>query len=120
MENAQGAPPDPIRLLILGDGSVRTLPLHGTRWVIGRSSDCDVQLRDLTVSRKHLLIERHGDEFRFQELSGSNPVMLDGRPRKQGVVRIGQTLSEGGNCLRRTAPAVTPFANLITDTSAQT
>lgn len=83
------------RLLVLGDGSVRTIPLTGTRWIIGRANDCDVPLRDPTVSRRHLLLERNGDEFRFQDLGGSNPVLLEGKPAKHGVVGVGQTLAIG-------------------------
>ena len=83
------------RLLIVGDGTVRTVPLHGTRWVIGRATDCTIPLRDPTVSRRHLLIERQGEGFRFQDLGGSNPVLLDGRASNTGTIRLGQTLAIG-------------------------
>lgn len=83
------------RLLVLGDGSVRTISLHGSRWFVGRAADSSVPLRDPTVSRKHLVIERRGDDFHFQDLGGSNPVLLDGRPTKQGQVLVGQTLAIG-------------------------
>jgi two-component system NtrC family response regulator len=87
--------PASYRLLVLGDGSVRTLPLHGHRWVVGRSADCHVPLRDPTVSRRHLLLERNGEQFTFQDLGGSNPVLLDGKPCKQGVLEPDQTLTVG-------------------------
>lgn len=83
------------RLVILGEGSVRTVPLSGQRWVLGRAPDCTIPLRDPTVSRRHLAIERNGDCFRFQDLGGSNPILLDGRPANQGVLAIGQTLLIG-------------------------
>jgi transcriptional regulator with AAA-type ATPase domain len=83
------------RLLVLGDGSVRTIPLEGSRWIVGRAIDCDVPLRDPTVSRRHVLLERHGEQFSFQDLGGSNPVMLDGRACKQGVIAPDQTLTIG-------------------------
>jgi transcriptional regulator with AAA-type ATPase domain len=94
MESAEPTSPN-YRLLILGDGSVRTIPLGGNRWVIGRSSDCDIPLRDPTVSRRHLQLERMENEFRFLDLGGSNPVLVDNRPAKQGVVQPGQMLSIG-------------------------
>ena len=84
------------RLVILGEGSVRTVPLSGQRWVLGRAPDCTIPLRDPTVSRRHLAIERNGDCFRFQDLGGSNPILLDGRPANQGVLAIGQTLLRWG------------------------
>ncbi|MFT7537333.1 MAG: pSer/pThr/pTyr-binding forkhead associated (FHA) protein, partial [Hyphomicrobiaceae bacterium] len=83
------------RLLILGDGSVRTIPLTGMRWTIGRALDCSITLRDPTVSRRHLLIERVGDSFQFQDLGGANPAQIDGRPARQGSIRAGQQLSIG-------------------------
>jgi hypothetical protein len=75
------------RLLVLGDGSVRTIALRGSRWVVGRANDCDVPLRDPTVS---------------------NPVMLEGRPTKEGSVEVGATLAIGLTRLvieRRPMPA---------------
>jgi transcriptional regulator with AAA-type ATPase domain/pSer/pThr/pTyr-binding forkhead associated (FHA) protein len=83
------------RLVVLGDGSVKTIPLVGTNWVLGRSPECSIQLRDPTVSRRHLRIDREGDEFRFQDLGGSNPILLDGRPTRQGDLVPGQTIVIG-------------------------
>lgn len=83
------------RLVIFGDGSVRTVPLQGRRWVIGRASDVDITLRDLTVSRRHLTLERDGDQFRFQDMGSSNPILLDGKLANQGVWSPGQTLQIG-------------------------
>lgn len=96
------------RLLVFGNGSVRTIPLHGTRWVVGRADDCTITLRDPTVSRRHVLIERAGETFRFRDLGGSNPVLLDGAPRQEGVLEVGQTLLVGLSRLtleRRNQPA---------------
>jgi transcriptional regulator with AAA-type ATPase domain/pSer/pThr/pTyr-binding forkhead associated (FHA) protein len=95
MEPAASSPATQYRLLILGDGSVRTIPLGGNRWVIGRSADSDIPLRDPTVSRRHVQIERVENEFRFLDLGGSNPVLIDHRPSKQGVIQVGQVMSIG-------------------------
>lgn len=83
------------RLLIVGDGTVRTIPLQGERWVIGRAEDCCIILRDMTVSRRHLQLERRGSTFTFKDLGGANPVMLDGRPTQHGQLCPGQTLTIG-------------------------
>lgn len=83
------------RLLVFGDGSVRTVALNGSRWIIGRAGDCDITLRDPTVSRRHLLLERRGDEFHFQDLGGSNPILCDGRALRQGTLAVGQVLAIG-------------------------
>jgi transcriptional regulator with AAA-type ATPase domain len=83
------------RLVIQSDGSVRTVPLTGDRWIVGRSLDSTIVLRDATVSRRHLLIERHGSAFRFQDLGGSNPILIDGKPAREGVVEPGQAMQVG-------------------------
>ena len=109
MENdTQTIPASPFRLLVLGDGSVRTIPLSGSRWVVGRSPECTIPLRDPTVSRRHIEIERKGDSFLFRDLGGSNPVTVDGRPSSQGILEPGQTLAIGLTRLileRRNRPA---------------
>lgn len=83
------------RLLILSDGSVRTIPLTGNRWTIGRSLDCAITLRDPTVSRRHLQLERADGIFRFQDLGGANPALLDGKPARSGTIAEGQQLTIG-------------------------
>lgn len=106
------------RLLILGDGSVRTVPLEGSRWIIGRAPDCSIPLRDPTVSRKHLLLERVGEEFRFQDLGGANPAQIDGRPVRQGSLAVGQSIRIGLTTLRverrqRPAPIATDAGSTV-------
>lgn len=83
------------RLVILGDGTVRTVPLRGDRWTIGRADDCSVVLRDPTVSRRHLQIEWNGTSFQFRDLGGSNPVAVDGKPAHQGEILPGQVITIG-------------------------
>jgi DNA-binding NtrC family response regulator/pSer/pThr/pTyr-binding forkhead associated (FHA) protein len=114
--DTQHIPASPFRLLILGDGSVRTIPLTGSRWVIGRSPECTIPVRDPTVSRRHVEIERQGDSFLFRDLGGSNPIALDGRPASQGILEPGHSLTIGLTRLileRRNRPA-----HLVNDAAA--
>ncbi|MCA8974200.1 MAG: sigma 54-interacting transcriptional regulator [Planctomycetes bacterium] len=83
------------RLVILGDGSVRTVPLHGERWVVGRAPDCEISLRDPTVSRRHVLLERTGSSIHLKDLGGRNPVLVDCKPRSEAELAAGQTISIG-------------------------
>ena len=106
------------RLLILGDGSVRTIPLTGSRWTIGRSLDCSITLRDPTVSRRHLVLERDGNTFRFQDLGSANPALLDGRSTRHSVLAPGQQLTIGLTRLvleerRRPAPSATNLVSTV-------
>lgn len=94
-QDTEPTPTTAYRLVVLGDGSVRTIPLVGSRWIVGRAPECSIPLRDPTVSRRHLSLERRGETFRFQDLGGSNPLLLDGRPIHQGVLEVGQTLLVG-------------------------
>ncbi len=102
------------RLLVWSDGSVRSIPLRGERWVIGRSLGCDIVLRDAAVSRRHLLLERQGNGFAFQDLGSSNTPMLGGKAARQGKLAPGQTLTVGGTRLvveaRTTPPVFAPTA----------
>lgn len=83
------------RLVIYNDSSVHTVALHGAAWTIGRGDDCDICLRDPTVSRQHLRIERRADEFHFTDLGGKNPICLDGKPCKSGTLSLGSSLTVG-------------------------
>ncbi|MBK8095696.1 MAG: sigma 54-interacting transcriptional regulator [Planctomycetes bacterium] len=94
IENNAGASTS-YRLLIFHGESIRTFTLTGTEWVIGRANDCDITLPDQTVSRKHLRLERRDEEFLFKDLGGANPVLLNGRPMRQGVFPLNQTMVIG-------------------------
>lgn len=107
-------PQTSFRLLVWSDGSVRSIPLRGERWVIGRSLGCDIVLRDAAVSRRHVLLERQGNDFAFRDLGSSNTPMLGGKSARQGKLAAGQTLTVGSTRLviepRSTPPAFVPSA----------
>ena len=113
MSEAHAANPIPashFRLLIYGNGSVRTVPLVGERWILGRADDCEITLRDPTVSRRHLLLERDGERILFRDLGGVNPILVEGTPRQDGTFEPGQTLQLGLTRLtleRRSQPVST-------------
>jgi len=50
------------------------------RLVVGRGSECDVQLPDQRVSRQHLRLERRGDELWVEDLGSRAGTRLNGRP----------------------------------------
>jgi hypothetical protein len=81
-----------------GSGAHHIL-LQGTN-VIGRSSACDIRLRDPTVSRQHARLEVSGDRFLLFDLQSTAGTFLDseevgqltGTPLKNGaVMRLGAT-----------------------------
>jgi transcriptional regulator with AAA-type ATPase domain len=83
------------KLLILSDGSARSIRLTGNRWTIGRSLDCDITLRDPTVSRRQLILERKDDEFHFEDLGSPNPPHINGKAVRQGQLKLNQEVAIG-------------------------
>lgn len=56
---------------MLVDETGTEIPLDDGRYVVGRSQECDVVLLDspADVSRRHLIIDRHGEEVRLTDTS---------------------------------------------------
>ena len=52
--------------------------LHGTKWVIGRSEDCEITLNHPKVSRMHFEITYSQDEYYIKDLKSSNGTHLNG------------------------------------------
>ncbi len=48
--------------------------------VVGRGTECDVQLPDQRVSRQHFRLERRGDELWVEDLGSRAGTRLNGRP----------------------------------------
>lgn len=101
------------RLLVFGDRAVEVVPLAGQRWTIGRAEDNDICLRDPTVSRRHLVLERSADDFFVRDVGSSNAMLLDGRPIREGLLRPGQTLLAGTT--RLTLEARSPSVRVVMD-----
>src|SRR5262245_57522229 len=72
--------------------------LSGTRWVLGRGAECDVQLERSRVSRHHAEIMRTGPMLSIRDLGSTNGTKLDGLPVTHAsigagsVIRIGEWL----------------------------
>lgn len=63
---------------------------------VGRSSDCDIQLRYRTASREHCRLSLSNEEWRVEDLDSSNGIVVDGEKvmeamfHERGSFRIGQ------------------------------
>jgi FHA domain/Domain of unknown function (DUF1707) len=63
---------------------------------IGRSSQCDLSIADMTVSRVHARLERTADGWLLTDLSSTNGTRVNGwRVRGQVRVRAGDLVSFG-------------------------
>jgi hypothetical protein len=72
-------------------------PGQAPGFTIGRDDGCDLVLRDLSVSRLHARLERHGTGWLLEDLGSTNGTRLNGwRVSGQVPVRSGDQVSFGG------------------------
>jgi Protein of unknown function (DUF3662)/Inner membrane component of T3SS, cytoplasmic domain len=81
---------------------VATLTVNGTRHelgkrriVIGRSKDCDIQLADQNVSRRHAEVRQEGAAHWLIDLDSTNGTEVNGRRLKRAKLRPGDTIRVG-------------------------
>jgi len=79
-----------------------TLSFDGTRHevnkrsiVIGRSRDCDIQLTDANVSRRHAELRQEGASYWIVDLGSTNGMEVNGKRVKRAKLRTGDTITLG-------------------------
>src|SRR5215218_8645140 len=79
-----------------------TLDWNGTshevkqrRVVIGRSRDCDIQLSDSNVSRRHAELRQEGTSYWIVDLGSTNGMEVNGKRVKRAKLRDGDTITIG-------------------------
>lgn len=84
--------------IIQGPDSGRTFPLEGNEVHMGRHAQCEIVLKDLEISRRHLKVSQSGDDWIVDDLGSTNGTWLNGqRIAKQRIspgdrVEIGETV----------------------------
>ena len=63
--------------------------------VIGRDPECDLFLNNMTVSRRHALIEKEGDVLVLKDLSSLNGTWVDGKITDQAELTSGTLVQIG-------------------------
>jgi hypothetical protein len=63
--------------------------------VIGRSRDCDIQLSDPNVSRRHAELRQEGATYWLVDLDSTNGTEVNGRRLKRAKLRPGDTITIG-------------------------
>lgn len=76
--------------------------------VIGRSTECDVTVRDVRLSRRHCRIEPLGKDWVIADLGSKNGVTFGGKPISMRVLQDQDELAMGRTRLRFYAGAVVP------------
>jgi hypothetical protein len=79
-----------------------TLNYNGTshevkqrRVVLGRSRDCDIQLSDANVSRRHAELRQEGASYWIVDLGSTNGMEVNGKRVKRAKLRSGDTITLG-------------------------
>ena len=63
------------------DGQIKTVPLQGDRFVVGRASAAELCFPDdAGLSRQHMVLEREGDDWTAQDLGSKNGTMVNNIP----------------------------------------
>jgi len=78
------------------------LSYDGTRYevkqrrvVIGRSRECDIQLADTNVSRRHAELRQEGASYWIVDLGSTNGVEVNGKRVKRAKLSDGDTITVG-------------------------
>jgi hypothetical protein len=103
--------------LIVDQGNLRgrTLDFPERKVILGRGADCDVQLHDDGVSRRHCCIEVRADGVFIRDLHSRNGVRVNGRKVTEHQLRSGETITIGRASLtveipKQPTPPISPSA----------
>jgi hypothetical protein len=98
----EGAPPPDVALA----QEIVTLTMDGVRHeidkrrvVLGRSKDCDLQLVDPNVSRRHAELRQEGSAYWLIDLDSTNGSQVNGRRTARAKLESGDTITVGSTNL---------------------
>ena len=86
-----GMEPEPAALEVDGERH----PIDRNRVVLGRSRDCDIQIADPNVSRRHAEIRREGSAFWVVDLGSTNGIDVNGRRQARAKLSDGDRVVLG-------------------------
>ncbi len=78
-----------------GGRTGETFTPEGDRTTIGRSPDCGVFLDDVTVSRRHAALVRHGDRWQIDDLGSLNGTFVNRRRVDSAPLEDGDEIQIG-------------------------
>ena len=98
VEVRQGPGGMPAAALVLGDGS--RVAVGEDAVIIGRAPECDIELADATVSRRHAEVVRDGDAWFIRDLGSSNGTKVNGAGVVDQILNDGDDIRLGAVTLR--------------------
>jgi predicted Zn finger-like uncharacterized protein len=85
--------------VIMGANAGQIYTVTKPRTVLGRGTESSVQLQDSEVSRKHAMLEIHGDEATVVDLGSTNGTYVDGVRIQKATIYSNQEFSLGTTTL---------------------
>lgn len=86
--------PDVVTMLqVFGSATEFALPVDRRRFTLGSAPDCDVPVRDPSISKLHCIIERRGHVLRVTDQASYNGTFFDGRRETTFDLRPGNTFT---------------------------
>ena len=88
---------NPRLVAIAGPLNGKVVPLTAAEFSIGRFTSNQLSVNHPSVSRRHRLIKREGDQFRIFDLDSRNCTFVNGVPVKECALHPGDTIKVGGS-----------------------
>jgi predicted component of type VI protein secretion system len=73
----------------------RTMHVEKRRVVLGRSRECDIQVEDPNVSRRHAELRQEGAAYWIVDLDSTNGIEVNGRRVKRAKLDSGDVVTVG-------------------------
>jgi len=73
----------------------QTKRVESRRVVLGRSRDCDIQIEDANVSRRHAELRQEGTAYWIVDLDSTNGIEVNGRRVKRAKLEPGDSFTVG-------------------------
>lgn len=89
-------------VVIEGEKAGLQLELSKPEAIVGRSPECDLLLDSKAVSKRHLRVRRHSDQFFLEDLGSTNGTSVNGQALRPGAPRAlfhGDTIVLGDQAL---------------------
>ncbi len=82
-------------LVIKGPNIGDEFYIEKDEFIIGRSPESDVLLDDITVSRKHALLKKDGNDYRLHDAGSLNGSYLNGNIVEEAILSNGDRIQIG-------------------------